>query len=115
MDLKYKRMIHIMKERYGRKRPREKWFVYMLLCEGGTFYTGITKDLEKRIEKHNAGKAAKYTRTRRPVKLIYQEICNNRSKALVRECQVKALPKKKKQELIENKGRIKKKNKKKNK
>lgn len=84
----------------GGRPPREKWFLYILGCRDGTLYTGITKDLERRFKMHNDGRASRYTRTRRPVKLLYQEICRSRTQALIRECAVKALPRKKKEVLM---------------
>lgn len=85
------------------KRAGEAWFLYILRCQDGSFYTGITKDLEVRFNQHNLGRASRYTRTRRPVELIYQEPCAGRSEALVRECAVKALSKKQKETLVEKK------------
>ncbi len=82
-----------------KKSGREPWFLYILECNGGTFYTGVTKDLERRLKMHNSGKASRYTRVHLPVKLLYHEICKNRTEALIRECAVKALPKSKKAEL----------------
>ena len=76
------------------------WFLYILECQDGSFYTGITKDIERRLQLHNEGKGAKFTRSRRPVKVIYQEILSTRSQALIRECEIKALPKEKKQTLV---------------
>jgi predicted GIY-YIG superfamily endonuclease len=75
------------------------WFLYILECNDGSLYTGITNDITKRVKKHNEGKGASYTRARRPVALLYYEICQNRSAALIRECAVKALPREKKLEL----------------
>lgn len=75
------------------------WFLYILECKDGTFYTGITNDLIRRTEKHNTGKGARYTKTRRPVKLLYYEICTNRSQALIREYEVKSLSRKQKEKL----------------
>lgn len=88
------------KKRSRAKRPREPWFLYILCCRDGTFYTGVAKDLARRFKMHNDGKASRFTRTRRPVELLYQEKCANRTAALIRECAVKALPRKKKEELI---------------
>ena len=103
MKLNYKRMLQGM-EKKDRKKKRttvqEPWAVYILKCKDGTFYTGIAKDVEKRLQAHNDGKGAKYTRTRRPVSLLYRESCRSRSQALIRECTIKAFPKKKKQDLI---------------
>ena len=88
------------KEAKNSKTLSEEWLLYILQCKGGTFYTGVTKDLKRRLKMHRLGKASKYTRTRRPLRLLYQEICGTRTQALVRECVVKALPRKKKVELI---------------
>jgi predicted GIY-YIG superfamily endonuclease len=99
----YKRMLEGMEKKERKKRKttvREPWAVYILKCKDGTFYTGIAKDVEKRLQAHNDGKGAKYTRTRRPVCLLYRESCPSRSHALVRECAVKALPRHKKEGLI---------------
>jgi putative endonuclease len=82
-------------------KSREKWFLYILNCCDGSFYTGITNDLERRLKMHRDGKASKYTRTRRPVELLYQETCRNRSQALIRECEIKEWPRSKKEALIE--------------
>lgn len=67
------------------------WFVYMVQCNDGTLYTGCTNDLEARLEIHNSQNGAKYTRGRTPVKLVYQESCQNRSQAQQREHQIKQL------------------------
>lgn len=75
------------------------WFVYILECSDGSLYTGITNDVVQRLQKHNGGKGAQYTRSRRPVKLLYYEPCRNRSEALIREFEVKSLPREKKLEL----------------
>jgi len=62
----------------------------MLECADGTLYTGISTDLERRVEEHNSSlKGAKYTRTRRPVKLVYSEIHEDRSSASKREYEIK--------------------------
>lgn len=88
------------KEKAFRKKPKDKWLVYILECNDGSFYTGITKDLDRRLKMHNDGKASRYTRIRRPVELRYQEICFGRAASLIRECQIKSLPRNKKEELI---------------
>ncbi|MFH1622358.1 MAG: GIY-YIG nuclease family protein [Candidatus Omnitrophota bacterium] len=88
------------KEQSRNKRIKDKWFIYILQCKDSSFYTGITKDLERRIKMHNDGKASRYTRIRRPVVLLYQETCLGRTKSLIRECEIKALPRKKKEGLI---------------
>ena len=76
------------------------WLVYMVECRDGSLYTGITNDLERRLGQHNDGTGARYTRSRRPVTLRYQELCENRSAALVRECSVRLLSPKEKWALI---------------
>lgn len=76
------------------------WFLYLLRCADGTLYTGITTDLPRRCRQHNAGTASRYTRSRLPVKLVYQEAQPNRSVALKRELAVKAMSREKKESLI---------------
>ena len=76
------------------------WFVYILRCADGTLYTGITKDLARRTKQHNAGVASRYTRSRRPVKLVYQEPQRSQSLALKREAAIKKLTRKQKLVLI---------------
>jgi putative endonuclease len=78
----------------------DPWHLYILECQDRSFYTGITKDLERRLNEHNQGRASRYTRTRRPVRLCYQEQCSGRAQALVRECQVKALSRAQKEQLV---------------
>lgn len=103
MDPKYRRMVALMQEKEKttkRKKRGKKWFLYILRCKDGSFYTGVTNDLQRRLGMHNDGKASRYTRSRRPVRLVYQEVCASRAQALARECVVKAFPRKKKEELI---------------
>lgn len=95
MEPRYLRMINGM-----RKGKRRDWSVYVLCCEDGSFYTGIAKDVEARINKHRKGTGAAYTRTRLPVRLLYQEDGLTHSQALIREAKVKALPRPKKEKLI---------------
>jgi predicted GIY-YIG superfamily endonuclease len=78
----------------------EVWFVYVLRCADGTLYTGITKDVTRRIQQHNGGTASRYTRSRRPVKLVYQETQRSRSLALKREAAIKRLTRTQKLALI---------------
>ena len=91
----------------GRLRKKEviqePWFLYIIRCIDKTLYTGITKDLDRRFKMHNDGKASRYTRTRRPVKLVYKESCSSRVQALVRECKIKAFSKEKKERLVKTK------------
>ena len=101
MRSKYKRMLKRMQEKEGRNvKSKKPWFLYILKCSDNSFYTGITNDLERRLKMHASGRASHYTRTRGPVELLYQEPCATRTQALVRECAVKALPRKKKEELV---------------
>ena len=66
-------------------------YVYILECADGTLYTGYTVDLEKRLAKHNAGKASKYTRGRLPVKVVYSEQVPTKEVAMQREAAIKKL------------------------
>ena len=75
----------------------------MLKCSDGTLYTGWTNDLEKRVEAHNSGKGAKYTKARRPVELAYYEEFETKEQAMKREYAIKQLGRKEKQELIAGK------------
>ncbi|GFO86822.1 GIY-YIG nuclease family protein [Anaerostipes butyraticus] len=77
-----------------------KNYTYMLECGDGTLYTGWTNDLEKRVKRHNEGKGAKYTRSRLPVKLVYQEHFDTKREAMKREAQIKKMTRKKKLLLI---------------
>jgi predicted GIY-YIG superfamily endonuclease len=78
------------------------WYVYILECGDGTLYTGITDDVQRRLQMHRSGKGAKYTRGRGPLELVYSEECPDHSAALRRELQIKALPRPEKEKLIEN-------------
>lgn len=76
------------------------WFVYILRCADGTFYTGITNNLDRRLRQHNAGKASRYTRCRLPASMVFQEPQATRSLALQREAAVKALSRIQKEALV---------------
>lgn len=78
------------------------WKLYMLRCSDGSLYTGITTDVDKRLEAHRSGKGAKYTRGRGPLELVYSEECGTHSDALKRELELKALTKAQKEQLIGN-------------
>ena len=80
------------------------WYLYILRCGDGTFYTGITTDVERRLEAHRQGRGAKYTRGRGPLELAYQEECGTHSEALKREYAVKQLTREEKEDLIGNKN-----------
>ncbi len=82
------------------KSPGDRWFVYLLRCTDGTLYTGIAKDVSRRCQQHNAGTASRYTRSRLPVVLVYQEAHASHSLALRREAAIKALSRQQKLSLI---------------
>jgi len=79
-----------------------EWCVYILRCSDESFYTGITNNLEHRIETHNNGKGAKYTRSRRPVQLAWSKAMPNRSAAASLEIKIKRMSRKSKLELIQS-------------
>ncbi len=97
METKYLRMIQGM-----RRKGRKEWTVYILRCGDGSLYTGIAKDVKARIKQHCEGRGAAYTRTRLPVELLYQQEGLTHSEALIREAQIKAMPRSKKEEIILN-------------
>lgn len=78
------------------------WYLYILRCKDDSLYTGITTDVEKRLEAHRSGKGAKYTRGRGPLELVYREQCGDHSAALKREAEIKRLPREEKLKLIQN-------------
>jgi putative endonuclease len=75
-------------------------FVYIVRCVDGSFYIGYARDPRARVRMHNAGKGAKYTAGRRPVRLVYSEACATLSDALKREYELKQWPRAKKRQLI---------------
>jgi putative endonuclease len=77
-----------------------KWIVYILECSDHSLYTGITLDLEKRLDAHRLGTASKYTRSRLPVRLVYEERCPSRPDALRREIIIKQMKRSDKLDLI---------------
>ena len=77
------------------------WYLYILRCKDGSLYTGITTDVQKRLETHRSGKGAKYTRGRSPLELVYREECGDHSAALRRELEIKALPREEKLKMIQ--------------
>ena len=76
------------------------WQVYILQCSDGSFYTGITNNLELRVKTHNSGRGAKYTKNRLPVRLVYKEYTKDKSQSLRRELEIKKLSRLAKKELI---------------
>tara|TARA_A200000159_G_scaffold143055_1_gene147017 strand:+ start:5983 stop:6234 length:252 start_codon:yes stop_codon:yes gene_type:complete len=80
-----------------------KWFLYVVECSDGTLYTGVTVDLDRRVTEHNtSNKGAKYTMTRRPVKLVWSREYPTRSEAQAAEYKLKKLPRRKKLKMINN-------------
>ena len=79
-----------------------KWKVYLLRCSDNSLYTGITRDLNRRLDEHNHNDrlASAYTRARRPLKLVYQEPCIDRSNATKREAAIRKMTKAEKENLI---------------
>lgn len=77
-----------------------KNFVYILKCKDGTLYTGWTNDLNRRVAAHNAGQGAKYTKSRRPVELLYFEELSSKSEALKREAAIKKMSRSEKIRMI---------------
>ena len=77
-----------------------RWFVYMIRCADDSLYTGITTNVSRRCDQHNAGTASRYTRSRLPIRLVYEEDVTSRSLALKREAAMKALSRMEKESLI---------------
>ena len=79
----------------------KNWYLYTLLCADGTYYTGVTTDIQRRLNEHNTSpKGAKYTKTRRPAKLIYSKYFIDRSSAQKAEYKFKRLTRKQKEKII---------------
>ena len=83
------------------RRTRGEWAVYMLRCADGTLYTGATSDLPRRLSQHQRGKAAAYTRSRLPVRLVFGEPAKSQGAALRREAALKRLTRAQKLTLID--------------
>lgn len=80
----------------------QRWFVYLVECADQSLYAGVTNDIEKRLHAHNHLKSgAAYTRSRRPVKLVYHEVMDNKSEAFKREAEIKKLSRAKKLSMIQ--------------
>jgi putative endonuclease len=92
----------VAKKRATRRAPvrPSPWQVYLLRCRDGSLYAGITVDLERRLGAHQTGRGAAYTRSRRPVELVYTEPARDHSAALRREAALKRLPRAQKLELV---------------
>ena len=81
-------------------RPHRSWSVYILRCRDGSLYTGATNDLARRLDRHATGKGSRYTRSRLPVRLVYEEHARNRGAALRREGALKRLTRAEKVALV---------------
>jgi predicted GIY-YIG superfamily endonuclease len=81
------------------------WYVYIVRCADRTLYTGVAKDLPARLAAHNAGRGAKYTRSRLPVRVVYREAVGDRGAALKREHAIKRLSRAAKQALFARRER----------
>ncbi|MCA9179395.1 MAG: GIY-YIG nuclease family protein [Planctomycetales bacterium] len=81
-------------------KAEDPWFVYILRCADGSLYTGVTKDLERRLKQHNAGTASRYTRTRTPVTMLWHESAPSHGAALRRELEIKSLTRGQKESLV---------------
>lgn len=75
-------------------------YVYIVECADGSYYTGYTTDVDRRVDEHNAGEGAKYTRGRTPVELRYVEEHDNKSAAMSREYEIKQLSRREKERLV---------------
>lgn len=78
----------------------KKNYTYILKCSDGTYYTGWTNDLDRRIKAHNNGTGGKYTRSRRPVELVYYEVFETKQEAMSREAAIKRLTRQQKEQMI---------------
>lgn len=87
-------------------KPGSAWLLYILKCRDNTLYTGITNNLVRRVTQHNEGRASRYTRSRLPVELLYQERCNGKSGALKKEYRIKSLTRKEKELYMLTKAKL---------
>ncbi len=102
-------LVFYEKIHYTKKAAQEKEkllmnYTYILKCRDGSLYTGWTNNLERRVREHNAGKGAKYTKSRRPVSLVYFEVFDTKEEAMRREYAIKHLKRKDKLKLLEGFG-----------
>lgn len=79
----------------------DEWHVYIVRCADSTLYTGVTTEITRRLAEHNRGEGAKYTRARLPVELVHLEAAASRSAACKREAEIKKMPKKSKERLVQ--------------
>ncbi len=90
----------------ARKKDYSRWYLYILKCNDGSLYTGIARNLQQRIQAHNSGMASRYTRSRLPVTVIYQELCRGHSSALRKEYAIKQLSRRQKEDYIRRKSKM---------
>lgn len=83
-------------------RKEQTCYTYIVECSDGTYYTGWTNDIKKRILIHNAKKGAKYTRSRTPVRLVYLEEAETKQRAMSREARIKQMSRQEKEQLVKN-------------
>lgn len=84
----------------------KSWYTYMLRCADRTLYTGVAIDVQKRVAAHNAGKGAKYTTGRRPVRLVWHEKHRSQTTAMRREIEIKKWTRSKKEKFLERYGKL---------
>lgn len=101
-DDKFKRLKEVVQWDEEQFMSSKKWIVYLLRCSDNSLYTGITTDVERRLQEHKSGEGAKYTKSRRPVNLVYKEKVGSRSEATKREIEIKNFSKTKKEQLVES-------------
>lgn len=101
MEVSVKKMKRDLNRKEKNSEEQKNSFVYIVCCADGSLYTGWTNDLEKRVRTHNAGKGAKYTKSRLPVKLVYYEKYGDKIQAMKREAAIKKLTRRDKLKLIE--------------
>lgn len=95
-----------MTEKNEHKIQKEENYTYILECSDGTYYTGWTNNLNRRLQAHNAGRGAKYTKVRRPVTLRYFEVFETKEEAMRREYEIKQMRRFEKEELIKEKAKV---------
>ena len=78
----------------------KKWFVYVIECDNGSFYVGVSSNIERRFQEHKEGRGGRYTLLHKPVKIIYSESFDSKKEALKRERQLKGWSHKKKEDLV---------------
>lgn len=108
MKSSYRRMLRGMRAKAIDRvaEPEAVWHLYVLRCGDGSYYTGVTTDIERRVREHSQGRASRYTRTHQPVELVHREACGTRSQALSRECAVKSLSRARKDDLVAGRAAV---------